>query len=334
MSSTVRQIALEAGVSTATVSRVLNNHPRVSDAAREKVLSAANESRYVHSVGKKSTTNVALVYTGESSLGESFDSLLMWGMSKGLENFGYDLMILNAQRSLMAGETYSQMFLRKGVRGVVLRTTLATRSVCQSIAEQGVPAVVVGDRFDDPRIKFFYADSREPSREAVEHLISLGHRKVAIALNVIDDSDHADRLAGYKAALVDNNIEVDRKLVLRCPANRQGGMQLMRRVAAMADRPTALFITDPATAAGAFKEAYALGISIPDDLSIVGFDDGEMRFDMVPELTAVCQDTPAIGREALESLHSIIQQDTSIVADQTTLSAWLEVHRSTAPPKA
>jgi DNA-binding LacI/PurR family transcriptional regulator len=323
---------MEAGVSTATVSRVLNNHPRVSEAAREKVLSVANENRYVHSVGKKSTTNIALVYTGESSLGESFDSLLMWGMSKGLENFGYDLMILDAKRSLMPGETYSQMFLRKGVRGVVLRTTLATRSVCVSIAEQGVPAVVVGDRFDDPRLKFFYADSREPSREAVEHLISLGHRKIGIALNVIDDSDHADRLAGYKAALVDNGLEADRKLVLRCPANRQGGMQLMRRVAAMADRPTALFITDPATAAGLMKESRNVGISIPDDLSIVGFDDGEMRFDMCPEMSAVCQDTPEIGREALEALHEIIQQSGSIDPGPTTLRAWLEVHRSTAAP--
>lgn len=332
--SNVRHIAREAGVSITTVSRVLNNHPRVSQKARERVLAAANEARYVAPVSKRSTSNIALLYTGETSLGSPFDAHLMWGMSTGLEEHSYDLMVLDANRSLRAGETYSQLFMRKGVRGVVLRTTQATRHVCVAIAEEGFPAVVIGERFEQPGIRFIYSDSREPSREAVEHLISLGHERIGICLNVVDDSDHADRLAGYREALNEHGLPIDRKLILRCPANRPGGMQLMRRVAAMTDRPTALFITDPATAAGAFKEARSLGLDVPRDLSIVGFDDGDMRFDLYPEMTAVCQDTGGIGRAAMSALHEVIEagpDDTIPV--RKTLRAWLEVHGSTAPPR-
>lgn len=333
--SNVRQIAREAGVSITTVSRVLNNHPRVSQKARERVLAAANEVRYVAPVGKRSTCNIALLYTGESSLGSPFDAQLMWGMSAGLEEHGYDLMMLDATRSLQAGETYSQLFMRKGVRGVVLRTTQATRNVCVAIAEEGFPAVVIGDRFDQPGMRFIYSDSREPSREAIDHLISMGHQRIAICLNVVDDSDHADRLLGYQQAMNDHGLPIDRKLILRSPANRPGGMQLVRRVAAMVDRPTALFITDPATAAGAFKEARAVGLDVPVDLSIVGFDDGDARFDTYPEMTAVCQDTGELGRAAMSALHEVIEtgpDDTQPL--RKTLRAWLEVHGSTAPPRS
>ncbi|MEM9418602.1 MAG: LacI family DNA-binding transcriptional regulator [Planctomycetota bacterium] len=333
--SSVRQIAREAGVSITTVSRVLNNHPRVSQQAREKVLAAANDARYVAPVSKRSTTNIALVYTGESSLGSPFDSQVMWGMSAGIEEYNYDLMVLDAKRSPQPGETYTQMFMRKGVRGAVLRTTLSTRHTCLAIAEEGFPAVVIGDRFEHPSVRFIYSDSREPSREAVEHLISLGHTRIAICLNVVDDSDHADRLAGYEQALSDHDMPLDRKLVIRAHANRTGGEQMMRRIASMADRPTALFVTDPAAAAGAFKEARSLGLSVPEDLSIVGFDDGDLRFDIYPEMTAVCQDTGAIGREAMTALHEVIENGPGeTLPVRKARRAWLEVHHSTAAPPA
>lgn len=331
--SSVRVIAREAGVSIATVSRVLNNHPRVSQGVRDKVLAAANEKRYVAQVSKRSTANVALLYTGELSLGSPFDAQLMWGMSSGLEEYNFDLMVLDAKRSMRPGETYSQMLMRKGVRGLVLRTTLATRSVCLAIADEGFPAVVIGDRFEHEAVRFVYSDSREPSREAIEHLIALGHTRIGICLNNVDDSDHADRLLGYRQAIEENGLVWDRKLIIRTPANRPGGAQLIRRVAAMADRPTALFITDPATSAGAFKEARAAGLEIPRDLSIVGFDDGDSRFDVFPEMSAVCQDTEALGRAALQALYEVIGSGkSSTVPVRKSIRAWLEVHQSTGPP--
>ena len=334
MATNVRQIAREAGVSITTVSRVLNNHPRVSTEARERVLAVTNATGYVPSVGRKSTSNIAFAYTGESSLGSPFDAALMAGMAKGMEEYGYDLMILDARRAKLPHESYTQMFVRRGIRGCVLRTTTATRGVCEAIVDEGFPAVVVADRFEKPNVNFIYSDSRDSSREAVEHLIGLGHRRIAIAVNVVDDSDHADRIAGYKHALSDHGIAFDRRLLLRVPANREGGWQLMRRMVSMPDRPTAVFLADPLTVVGAMAEARKLGVEIPRDLSIVGFDDAELRYSVYPELTAVCQDAAALGREAFTALYGMLDQPDGQPIVKRALRTWFEVHGSTAAPPA
>lgn len=335
------------------MSRVLNNHPKVSDALRQRVIAATNEAGYNPTVGRRSTRNIALVYTGDPSIGSPFDAALMAGLSLGLEEFGYDLMVLNARRARLPHETYTQMFVRKGVRGAVLRTTAQTRGVCEAIADEGFPSIVVADRFEQPNLSYVYSDSRESSREAVEHLLGLGHKRIAICINIIDDSDHADRLAGYKQAFADHGMEVDRRLVLRIPANRGGGAQLMRRVMTMPERPTAVFLTDPVTVVGALGEARRLGIEVPRELSIVGFDDAELRYSVHPELTAVCQDAASLAREAFKALHGMLEQADSaetekdrsekVSTDPTkalavplvvkkALRTWLEVHGSTAPP--
>lgn len=330
--STVRSIAKAAGVSPATVSRVINNDPRVAVEIREKVLAIANQTRYTPQVGRKNTTNIAFAYTGDSSLGSPFDAALMQGMSEGMESLDLDLLILDANRSRLPHETFSQMFMRKGVRGAVLRTTARNRDLCREIAAEGFPIVVVGDRFDDPGISFIYSDSRDTSREAVDHLLNLGHKHIAISLNVVDDSDHADRLAGYREALDKAGIEFDETLVIRVPARRDGGVQLMRRLMAMnGGRPTAVYITDPLSAVGAVGEASRLGIRIPDDLSVVGFDDAELRFIVHPQLTAVCQDAPAMGRAAFAALNEMMNQDGNAPVTRRKLVTQFEINESTGP---
>ncbi len=341
--ASVRDIAKKAGVSATTVSRVLNNHPRVSDDARDRVLAAANRARYVASVGRRSTTNIAFVYTGESSLGSPFDAALMRGMALGMEEFGFDLMVLDARRARRRHETYSQMFMRKGIRGAVLRTTASTIDICRTIAEEGFPAVVVGSRIDAPTVSYLYSDSRKTSQEAVEHLIGLGHQRIAICLNVVDDSDHADRLAGYKAALAHADIEYDDRMAIRAPAQREGGAQLIRRLMSMSPGPSAVFITDPYTAVGALTEARKQGVRVPDDLSVVGFDDAELRYTVYPEMTAVCQDAVEMGREAFSVLNEMLGEESPSAAwsplgpsgnrptIQRSMQTWLEVHDSAGP---
>lgn len=325
----VRSIARRAGVSITTVSRVLNNHPQVSDGVRQRVLSASNESGYTPTVGKKSTTNIALLYTGEGSIGSPFDAAILFGMSKGMEEQGYDLMVLDARRSRNAGETLTQMMLRKGVCGAVVRTTLATRNVATQLADEGFPFVVVADRFEDERINYVYSDSAISSRDAVEHLIGLGHRRIVMALNIVDDSDHADRLAGYRMALESAGIEYDERLVMRTPANREGGMQLLRRIVTRPDKPTALFLADPMTAVGLLNEARRAGVRVPEDLSVVGFDDVDLRYMVSPELTSVCQDAINLGCEAFVALHGMIAAGAQPVV-RKALPTWLEIHHSTA----
>ncbi|MGC8539857.1 MAG: LacI family DNA-binding transcriptional regulator [Phycisphaerae bacterium] len=331
----VREIAKELGISPATVSRAINNHPAVAEKVRRRVVKAMNRSRYVPAVGKRETMNIAFAYTGDSSLGSPFDAALMQGMSQRMDQFGFDLLILDVRRAVLPHESFSQMCVRKGIRGAVLRTTTETRHTCETIAEEGFPTVVVGDRFISDKINFIASDSQSTSREAVAHLIHLGHKRIGIAINVVDDSDHTDRLNGYKEALTAAGMPVDEKYIYRVPAHREGGVQWARRLATMPDRPSALYCTDPMTAVGVLSEVQQIGWKIPDDLSIIGFDDSDIRFLTYPTLTAICQDAQEIGREAFEALSSLLSWPGNGSAEpliQRVLPTQLELHGTTGAP--
>lgn len=328
----VRQIAQRAGVSISTVSRVLNNHPRVSPEARQRVVAAANKAGYRHVADARATTNIAFVYTGEMFLDSPFDTALLDGISGGMEEHGYDLMVLNTRRSRLPHETYTQMFMRKGIRAAILRATATARPICDAIADEGFPAVVVGDRYESSKVHFVSTNTCDASREAVTHLIGLGHRRIAICLGVVQDSDHVERFDGYRQALAEHGLPFDERLVLWIKAGRQGGVQLVKQLQSMLKPPTAVFITDPLTALGALKEARRLGIGVPGDLSIVGFDDSEVRHDTYPGMTAVCQDARAMGREAFNALYGVLEQGEPI--QSKILRGWFEIHESTGPVAA
>src|SRR5579872_6513677 len=131
--ASVRLIAKRSGVSITTVSRVLNNHPQVSERVRRLVLAASNEAGYKHTTARRSNTNLAIVYTGENSLGSTFDAALMSGIARAMEQDHCDLVVLDANRSRLGNESFTQMFMRKGIRGAILRTTLAVHGVCKTI---------------------------------------------------------------------------------------------------------------------------------------------------------------------------------------------------------
>lgn len=345
--STVREIARQVGVSPATVSRAINNHPTVAPEVRQRVLAAVNRSGYVSTVGRRSTSNIAFMYTGKSSLGSPFDAALMLGMADRLDELDYDLVILSASRSLMAGESFTQMFHRKGIRGVLLRTDARTRGLVEDLAREGFPHVVVGDRFNaspatdgrniaprpgSPRVNSIHCDSIIGSRLAVEHLISIGHSRIGICINRIDDSDHIDRVQGYRQAIEAAGMKFDPRLVMHEDANLPGGAQLARKVMAMRDGPTALYVADPLSAVGAMNEFERLGVHVPQEMSIVGFDDNDIRFMSHPHLTSVVQDAFELGREAFELLHKITEERPEVGVNRV-LPTRFELHGSTAPPK-
>ena len=327
----VRQIAKQAGVSTATVSRVINNSPKVSEAARQKVLSVISEEKYAPSVGKLSTTNVAYIFTDSTTLGSPYDAGILAGLSAGLEHNALDLLILNANTCRQNGETFDDVFRRKGVCGAIVRTTFSSRTLCRSILDSWLPVVVVGDQLEGYEKHCVDVDSRSASREAVEHLIELEHKRIAFCTNIIDDKDHEDRFGGFCDAMEQAGLELDSKLHFRVPANRQGGEQLARRLSTMTSPPTAMFVADPDTCIGVLNESRKLGVHVPEDLSIVGFDDSDIRFSTSPALSAVCQDARQVGEEALQRLTKNLNGDRSKpVIPPPPLQAWFEVNASTA----
>lgn len=328
--SSVRAIAKQAGVSITTVSRVLNNGPSVNARTRERVLKVANRFGYVPNVGKRVTTYIALCYTRDVTISDPFDATVIGGITRGIDEYKFDLVILNLQRDKKPDESYTQFFRRKGVRGALIRTVADTRQVCAEIAEEGFPHVVISDRFEQPNVNYIDCDSRPDTKRAIEYLLSLGHKRVGFSMHNTQDRDHLDRLEGYKSALLEHDLPFDEQLIFRHPYTTEGGAAAMNMAISMRPRPTAIFFADPMTAVGAVKRAHELGVRVPEDLSIVGFDDTDARHAVHPTLTAVCQDAKRLGYEAALWLTRYLNQNSSPEL-RRTIPTFFEVNQSTAP---
>jgi LacI family transcriptional regulator len=330
--ASIREVAEKAGVSIATVSRVINNNPVVSGKVRERVLGAINQCAYVPSVGRRATSFIAMMYTGPPTLGSTYDMALIEGMGQAMGTANFDLVLLNPLRDRKPEETYTQYFLRKGVRGVILRSTVGGRVVCEEIAREDFPVVVVGDHFDHPNLDFVFADSFQTSKQAVVHLLSLGHERIAFSGNDSDDGDHADRYRAYRESIAEAGLGLQMDLVFHIPAQRADGRQLLRKLMSLPQPPTAIFVSDPWVAIGLLSEAREMGVAVPGDLSVIGFDDRDARLYVYPKMTAVCQDARELGKAAFLLLAGRIESASPGRAPDMATSTWLELNQTTGPP--
>ena len=331
--ASVRRIAEVAGVSITTVSRALNNDPSVHPRTRDQILGVANRAGYAPHVGKRVRTLVGFAYTQEMTVSHPYDAAVLEGAMRGLTEHHFDLVVMNLQNDKRPTESYTQYFMRRGVRGVLLRTMAPTRDVCQKIADEGFPHVVVSERFSTPNVNCIDCDSSGDSRRAVEYLVALGHRRIAFAMHNIPDRDHLDRFEGYRGALEANGIRVDEELVYRQPFTLSGGATVADMLVSLPQRPTAIFFADPLLGVGAVNRAHALGLRIPDDLSVIGFDDTDMRFAVHPTLTAVCQNAASLGREAARWLAGSLNGSAE-KCFQKTVTTFFEINESTCAASA
>ena len=327
----VRRIAAELGVSVATVSRVLNNHPDVSETMRRRVISAARDSGYVPTVGKKPENVVALLYPREQATPHfgGFESQIISGILSAATDRGFDVAVLSAARDKHPVESYSQFLRRKGARGVIVREK-SDQLADERIAEEGFPSIIIAERSDNPRVNYVDAESRTTSRQAVEHLIGLGHRRIAVATEMVLNSDHSDRVNGYREALLSHGIEPNPAYLAQGASDQRGGVQLLHKLLALPDPPTAIYFTTPLATVGALHRCAELGIRVPRDLSIVGFDEEQTRLCTFPRFTAVCQDARGLAVEAANWLISYLRGSGPAsyrVHHETAFS----IHESTGP---
>ncbi len=329
----VRKIAEAADVSIGTVSRVLNNQPHVSPAVRARVLKAVNEMRDADGVGiRKSSSSIALLYRGQSSLYSAFDSALLHGVAEELNQTEHDLMVINAAKSRGPGETLGQMLVRRGVAGVLLRTTTMTHVMCEELATERFPAVAIADEVTNKHIGCVHGDATNAIERALEHLVALGHRKIAVALHVVDDFDHTKRLDTFRSFVSRHGLPTDDRWLIRSPATVAGGGAVLKQLMMLVDRPTAIFMIDPVMGVGLSIEAMRLGVKIPQDLSVVGFDDTGHRHAAYPMISSVCQDAEGLGRLAVQHLLEVV--DRRSTPRHISLECFFEPLESTAPPSS
>ncbi|MEO1512431.1 MAG: substrate-binding domain-containing protein, partial [Planctomycetota bacterium] len=184
-----------------------------------------------------------------------------------------------------------------GIAGALLRGAEGTLAASELAAED-FPSVIIAGRSPDPKVSFVDGQSRQTSKQAVQHLIALGHRRIGLGTHVVDDDDHKDRREGYLDALASAGIPVDRRLIVRTPVDQRGGVLMLERLLSLEEPPTAIYFTNPLPTVGALIRCAQLSIRVPEELSIIGFDDTDVRYRTYPAFSAVTQDAQAIAVDA------------------------------------
>lgn len=303
--ASLREIATRAGVSVATVSRALNDTGTVSPRLRSRVLKEAMEVGHVRAVDPASATGrIGLAYAGSpvTPAFGNFEAAVIAGVNRAAFEQRWDTAIIDIVGDKREREPYAALMKRKGVDGLILRTNTEKRHVCERIAAEGCPAVVLSDRFDDPRVSFVTYNSRRTAERAVEHLIHLGHRRIALCLHAVPDADHTDRHDAWRDVLARHDLPVEPEYLVQVFADADGGASAISRLMSLPSPPTAVMFTDPPATVGGLRRAHELGVRIPEDLSIVGFDDAQLRKLTHPIYTAICQDAESLAYTATQWL--------------------------------
>ncbi|MDF3131150.1 LacI family DNA-binding transcriptional regulator [Kiritimatiellaeota bacterium B1221] len=335
--TSMRTVAKKLNVSATTVSRALNNKPGISQATREQVLKAMQEIGYDRKVGLRNSRYLGFVYppgSFKTTLG-NYHAALMGGIRSAITSQRFDFAMVDLLSDKENNENYTQYFTRKELRGVIMQARREDFPIVKEISDEGFPIVLVGSQGidDNHSVNWVACNSREPTRQAIEYLINIGHRKISFSIGNWQSTDIDDRLAGYKDALKNAGIPFDPSLVYRLNPDVNAGMGLIHQIMSHQTPPTAAVFTNPYATFGALRACREMKIKVPEDLSILGFDDYQTRFMANPVYSSVCQDAYELGYDAGTALLQVINgkntQPIEIIRE-----AVFEVHETTGAPRS
>jgi LacI family transcriptional regulator len=334
MALTLEQIAELAGVSRSTVSRVINERPNVREEVRKHVLRVIHETGYephaaarslvtrrTHIIGIIIPAAVTTIFT------DPFFPLLLSGVTETCNAHNYHLML-----SLFNGHVDQKEMYRRAVRngyldGVIMSSTQLDDPLVPQLFLDRVPFVLVG-RSPDERVNYVDVDNVGAARMAVEHLIRLGHQRIATITGPLNTAPGQDRLAGYRQALEAHQLLTSENLIVEGGFSEGSGSTATQRLLSVS--PTAIFVASDMMAIGALKAIRQAGLRIPDDIALVGFDDVPIATAIEPALTTVRQNIGRLGSMAADLLLNLVENppDERTSAHRIVLPAELVVRDS------
>jgi len=335
---TIFDVAEEAGVSFSTVSRVVNNKDHVSPEKRERVLRAMEKLGYVANEQARSLAGGASRVVGllVDYLSTSYMDEFIRGVDSILEEENYDLVIYTTRRRKTKESMYVTRLTRGLADGLLLILPRNTAAYLDTLHRRQFPHVLIdygsdaqSSGHDVPSVS---ATNFRGACDAVNYLLTLGHRRIGcITGDMVFDSAR-DRLEGYRATLQEHGIPFDPQLVCEGDFLQPSGYQSAHQLLSLPEPPTAIFASNDLMAFGAMEAARKRGLSLPDDLSIVGFDDIPQAAHMHPALTTVRQPVEEIGRSAARLLLKYIAQPT-LEVEHIELSTELILRESCQSPR-
>ena len=333
--TTVSDVARRAGVSTMTVSRVINDSGAVSPETRARVSGAILELGYMPNVLARQlrsmrTRTIALVVT---DIRNPFFTTIASGVEDTARARGYAVMFCSTYDSEVDESEYVRVLIQRRVDGVLLVPACGGGSSVQLLQKHGLPTVVLDRHLVAANVDEVRADSKGGAYEGVRHLVELGHRQIAILSGPQGVSTSTDRVAGYLEALMEASIAGDRGQTLFGEFTEASGYAMARQVIEADPRPTAIFAANNFIAFGAMRAIREAGLGVPNDISVVAFDDLPPEWVFDPMLTVVTQPAYEIGTKAAELLLERLGGDAPDRPRGIVLPSHLIIRRSTAPPR-
>jgi DNA-binding LacI/PurR family transcriptional regulator len=305
---TIEDIARLAGVSRSTVSRVINGQPSVRPAVRDRVQAVIAEHRYTPQAAARQlvtqrtrTIGLILPDSAYQMFGNPIFAQMGQGVSQVCAQKGYVSMQFMGQRD-MEEQTLYNVLRSRPFDGVVLISGEYEDPRPAFLRHAGIPYVRIGRDPNHDDLKYVDIDNIAAARSAVEHLIKLGHRRIAMIKGMARDTCSADRYEGYKQALREAGIPLDEQLVGDGDWTAACGYAFTQRFLQLDSPPTAIFSSNDMMAAGVVRAAHERGLTVPNDLALVGFDDLDQTTMIFPELTTVRQPCVEMGQRAAEIL--------------------------------
>jgi LacI family transcriptional regulator len=311
MSYTIKDVAKKANVSIATVSRVLNDQGGYSEATKKKVLHAIEELGYqpnalARGLINKKTETIGILFPEVSNM---FASKILRGVDHVVHELGSSVIVCNTASNGEKTMKYLQLLSEKRIDGIIFVSETMKEEYYNMITAMDIPAVLVATESYRYPLPYVKVNDRHAAYTATEYLIKNGHTKIGmISGNENDPIAGLPRIEGYKEALLDNGIPVKEERIIRSKGfSFRDGFPGLAKLLHQAPDITAVFAASDEMAVGALSAAYKLGVKVPEDLSIIGYDNLPISEMSIPPLTTVGQPLEEMGKMAANMLFSMME---------------------------
>jgi DNA-binding LacI/PurR family transcriptional regulator len=311
---TIYDIAKLAGVSTATVSKVFNETGKISEETKKKVFEISKELNYQPSMlasaltGKKTFTIGLLI----PDLVNPFFAELARNVEDRAHDLGFNLVICNTDNDMNKEVKYIQLLRQKSVDGIIVATGVRNDAFLKELIVQNVPIALVAREMSVLAASTVLVDDFAGGYSATSHLIELGHKRIAIISENINVTSSKERVRGYRHALEEAGILFDEELVIVSDFSVETGKKVALKLLDWPTRPTAIFACNDLLAIGAMQAAKERKINVPDQLSIVGFDNTILATITDPPMTTIAQPIQEMGHQVVNLITQEINSEKSV----------------------
>ena len=332
----IRDVARRAGVSIATVSRAVNRIPTVDPALAERVWRAINEVGYLPNTQARALVSGRSHMLGliVSEITNPFFPELVQEFENLAVTQGYEVLIGSTNYSPERTESLIRRMLQRNVDGVAVMTFGIEEDLVQKLVEREFPLVFVDAGPDLPNIRVLKVNYGEGIRQAVQHLAALGHRGIAFITGPLRLRSAVSRRDAFLKSMAELGLIVPAEHIVEGDHTMEGGITSMEQLTALAELPTAVICSNDMTAIGALHALYRTTQNVPQEISVVGFDDIHLAQFMLPPLTTVQMSCKDLATAAVEARRAGIERDHPKAAKtEWHIPTRLVVRQSTAFPR-